>query len=183
MAKKKQTSKKKSEDLTQLLELSKTPRTKHTYTTITGQEYSIEIDDIFTLAKIEECIEDYFVIQMCVNKFSTEEEIQINSSLLFAIMIQKFTDKNFITNNDPMDKFQKYSVVASTLHSIELNDGMTLYQRIICDFGQENLDKVKVTTESFAKGMDENKEEIQKMLQPLMKDGEEDGDEEISDVE
>ena len=182
MAKKKKI--KKSEDLEQLLQLSKVPTHTKEYTTIFGEKYSVTFDKEFTIAKIQECVEEYFVIQMCANKFNTDEEIQVNSSLLFSILIQKFTDKNFILNNDdPMDKFQKYSIVASTLHSIELNDGMTLYQRIICDFGQENLDKVKVTTESFAKGMDENKEEIQKMLQPLMKEGEEDGDEEISDVE
>lgn len=178
MAKRKQ-SRKKSEDLTQLLELSKPKRTKHTYTTITGQEYTIEIDDVFTIGKIEECISDYMMINMVVNKFASEEEIIVNSSLLFSILIQKFTDKNFITNNDPMDKFQKYAVVATTLHQIELTTGLSLYQQIILDFGQENLDKVKIATETFNQSLTDNKDQILEMLQPLVEEGDEDGDEEI----
>ena len=181
MAKKKST--KRSEDLNELLELSKPQRTKHTYSTITGQEYTIEIDDVFTIGKIEEAISDYFMINMVVNKFASEEEIIVNSSLLFSILIQKFTDKNFIVNNDPMDKFQKYSVVASTLHQIELMTGLSLYQQIILDFGQENLDKVKIATEGFNQSLTDNKDQILEMLQPLVEEGEEDGDEEISDVE
>lgn len=178
---KKRKSTKKSEDLTQLLELSKPKRTKHTYTTITGQEYSIEIDDIFTIGKIEEAISDYFMINMVANKFASEEEIVVNSSLLFSILIQKFTDKNFITNNDPMDKFQKYTVVASTLHQIELTTGLSLYQQIILDFGEENLDKVKIATETFNQSLTDNKDQIQKMLQPLMEEGEEENGKEISE--
>ena len=174
---KKRKSTKKSEDLNELLELSKPKRTKHTYTTITGQEYSIEIDDMFTIGKIEEAISDYFMINMVANKFASEEEIVVNSSLLFSILIQKFTDKNFITNNDPMDKFQKYTVVASTLHQIELTTGLSLYQQIILDFGQENLDKVKIATEAFNSSMTENREQILEILQPLVEDGEENGKE------
>ena len=178
MAKKKST--KRSEDLNELLELSKTPRTKHTYTTITGQEYTIEIDDVFTIGKIEECIEDYFTLTMCANKFNTDEEIQPNSNLLFAIMIQKFSDKDFTsTETDIMKKFQKYVVVASTLHQIELTTGLSLYQQIILDFGQENLDKVKIATEGFNQSLTENKDQILEMLQPLVEEGDEDGDEEI----
>ena len=182
MAKKKST--KRSEDLNELLELSKPQRTKHTYTTITGQEYTIEIDDVFTIGKIEECIEDYFTLTMCANKFNTDEEIQPNSNLLFAIMIQKFSDKDFTsTETDIMKKFQKYVVVASTLHQIELTTGLSLYQQIILDFGQENLDKVKIATETFNQSLTENKDQILEMLQPLVEEGDEDGNEEISDVE
>ena len=117
------------------------------------------------------------MINMVVNKFASEEEIIVNSSLLFSILIQKFTDKNFIVNNDPMDKFQKYAVVATTLHQIELTTGLSLYQQIILDFGQENLDKVKIATEAFNSSMTENREQILEMLQPLVEEGEEDGKE------
>ena len=178
MAKRKQ-SRKKSEDLTQLLELSKPKRTKHTYTTITNQEYTIEIDDVFTIGKIEECISDYMMINMVVNKFATEEEVAVNSSLLFSILIQKFTDKNFIINDDPMDKFQKYTVVASTLHSIELSNGLTLYQQIIVDFGQDNLNKIQEATKAFNQSLTENKDQILEMIKPQDEEGDEDGDEEI----
>lgn len=178
MAKKKQT--KKSEDLNELLELSKTPRTKHTYTTITGQEYSIEIDDVFVIGKIEECIEDYFTLTMCANKFNTDEEIQPNSNLLFAIMIQKFSDKDFTsTETDIMKKFQKYVVVASTLHQIELTTGLSLYQQIILDFGQENLDKVKIATEAFNQSLTDNKDQILEMIKLQEEVSDEDGNEEI----
>ena len=101
---KKRKSTKKSEDLTQLLELSKTPRTKHTYTTIDGREYEIEINNVFTIGEIENCISEYMTINMCVNKFATDESIEINPNLLFAIMIQRFSDKDFTMNiTDPMD--------------------------------------------------------------------------------
>ena len=95
-------------------------------------------------------------------------------------MIQKFSDKDFTsTETDIMKKFQKYVVVASTLHQIELTTGLSLYQQIILDFGQENLDKVKIATETFNQSLTENKDQILKMLQPLVEDGEEDGNEEI----
>ena len=175
---KKRKSTKKSEDLTLLLELSKTPRTKHTYTTIDGREYTIEIDEVFTIGKIEECISDYMMINMVVNKFATEEEVTVNSSLLFSILIQKFTDKNFILNNDdPMDKFQKYTVVASTLHSIELSNGLTLYQQIIVDFGQDNLNKIQEATKAFNQSLTDNKDQILEMIKPQDEEGEENGKE------
>lgn len=179
MAKRKKSTKR-SEDLNELLELSKPQRTKHTYTTINGQEYSIEIDDVFTIGKIEEAIEDYFTLIMCANKFNTDEEIQPDSNLLFAILIQKFTDKDFTsTETDIMKKFQKYVVVANTLHSIELSNGLTLYQQIIVDFGQDNLNKVQEATKGFNQSLTENKDQILEMIKPQDEEGDEDGDEEI----
>ena len=175
---KKRKSTKKSEDLTQLLELSKTPRTKHTYTTIDGREYEIEINNVFTIGEIENCISEYMTINMCVNKFATDESIETNPNLLFAIMIQRFTDKDFTMEiTDPMEKFRRYVVVAQTLHSIELENGLTLYQQIIVDFGQENLSKLEECTKAFNSSMTENREQILEMLQPLVEEGEENGKE------
>ena len=173
---------KKSEDLNELLELSKVERTKHTYKTIDGKEYSIEINNVFTIGEIENCIGEYMTINLCINKFATEESIETNPNLLFAIMIQKFSDKDFTMGiTDPMEKFRRYVVVASTLHQIELTTGLSLYQQIILDFGQENLDKVKIATEAFNQSLTDNKDQIQKMLQPLMEEGEEENGKEISE--
>ena len=176
MAKKKKL--KKSEDLEQLLQLSKVPTHTKEYTTIFGEKYSVTFDKEFTIAKIQECIEEYFVIQMCANKFNTDEEIQVDSSLLFTILIQKFTDKRFVDGiTDTMEKFRRYVVVAQTLHSIELENGLTLYQQIIIDFGQENLSKLEECTKAFNSSMTENREQILEMLQPLVEEGEENGKE------
>ena len=183
MAKRKQ-SRKKSEDLAQLLELSKTPRTKHTYTTIDGREYEIEINNVFTIGEIENCISEYMTINLCINKFAPEESVEANPNLLFSILIQKFSDKDFTMGiTDPMDKFQKYTIVATTLHSIELSNGLTLYQQIIVDFGQDNLNKIQESTKAFNQSLIDNKDQILEMIKLQDEESEEDGNEEISDVE
>ena len=177
MAKKKKSTKK-SEDLTQLLELSKTSRTKHTYTTIDGREYEIEINNVFTIGEIENCISEYMTINMCVHKFATDESIETNPNLLFAIMIQRFSDKDFTMGiTDIMEKFRRYVVVAQTLHSIEIDNGLTLYQNIISSFGEDNLKKLEECTKAFNSSMTENREQILEMLQPLVEEGEENGKE------
>ena len=160
MAKKRKTILKKSEDLSQLLELAKTPRKKYVYTTTNNQNYEIEIDEIFTIGKIQEVFEEYFVISMCANKFATKEENKPDSTLLFAILIQEFTDKRFVDG-------------------IELNNGLTLFQQIIVDFGEDNLTKIEQLSKTFVDSLEENKDMVADLFISQDEDGDEDGDKEI----
>ena len=180
MAKKRKTILKKSEDLSQLLELAKTPRKKYVYTTTNNQNYEIEIDEIFTIGKIQEVFEEYFVISMCANKFATKEENKPDSTLLFAILIQEFTDKRFVDGiTNPMDKLRRYIVVADTLHKIELDNGLTLFQQIIVDFGEDNLTKIEQLSKTFVDSLEENKDMVADLFISQDEDGDEDGDKEI----
>ena len=159
---------KKSEDLNELLSLAKVPTHTNTYNTVFGQTYEITFDDVFTAGKLKEAINDYMVINMCINKFKSEERIEANTSLLFAICVQKFTDKDFVMGvNDPMDRFQRYVVVSQTLNKIELDNGNTLLQQIIIDFGEDNLNKLAESTGAFNASMAKNKDKIIEILKEV----------------
>lgn len=130
-----------TDDLQELIELSKVERETHKYETIDGKEYTIDIDKVFSVSKIQEVLNSYFKIMGYLTKQGVDDVPSGN--LLFAIMVSEFTDKNFTTScKDELEKFNVYTRVAITLDSIELTNGLTLFQQIIEDMGEDNLNKV-----------------------------------------
>ena len=92
-----------------------------------------------------------------------------SQNLLFAIIVSEFTDKNFtILCKDELEKYNVYTRVATILDRIELKNGLTLFQQIIEDMGEENLNKILEKTE-FMKDIIEEKI---KELKEADKDGE-----------
>ena len=94
--------------------------------------------------------------------------------------IQEFTDKRFVDGiTNPMDKLRRYIVVADTLHKIELDNGLTLFQQIIVDFGEDNLTKIEQLSKTFVDSLEENKDMVADLFISQDEDGDEDGDKEI----
>ena len=156
-----------TDDFQELIELSKVERESHTYETIDGKEYIVAIDKAFSVAKIKDVLDSYFKIMGYLTKQGTDDIPSQN--LLFAIIVSEFTDKNFTTLcKDELEKYNVYTRVATILDRIELKNGLTLFQQIIEDMGEENLNKILEKTE-FMKDIIEEKI---KELKEADKDGE-----------
>lgn len=116
---------------------------KHTriFTTKEGLEYKVEFDDEFLNSKIKDTLEELLILNNFIIKKSGKNDEVMN--LTFSVIVQKFTDKNFIEPKMSLfDKYKTYVTVAKTLQDIELQDGSNLLSAIIDEFGQENISKL-----------------------------------------
>lgn len=150
---------KKSEDFNELMNLAKQETVTKKYTTNNDKIYEVTFDKVFSIGKIKEAFNDYFVISALVNKFEGNKNY-FNTNLMFCILIQKFTDKNFIETTDIMEKFNTYVRVGQALNQIELVNGVTLLEQIIADMGEENLKKVSEYSQGYAETLVNNKDFI-----------------------
>lgn len=112
-----------------------------TFTTKDGKEYEVEFDKNFLNSKIKDVLSELLLLNdFIIKKCGKNDEVM---NLTFAVLVQRFTDKNFVDKKmDLFEKFKTYVVVAKTLQDIELEDGSNLLSAIIDEFGAENISKL-----------------------------------------
>lgn len=129
---------------------------------VNGKPIDITVEKKFLNTKIEALITELLEL----NQYATEQNITgFNiTTMVFVMMLKMFTDIPYIENGTIKEKLENYVATTNALKNLELEDGETVFSKVIGEFEQEQIEKInkkmKMMTENINAYIESEKSKV-----------------------